>query len=170
MQSLGKCLWFMFLTLALCSASAFAQTDNGINAIDDSGLASVPLGAGTNTVTFVLNHPYEVHGYLVTCSDATRLEASVADLGMAGDHWQATLKLWDKVPMTKKTTCSGVLDAYSRLAVVTTKGAAPLQVLITTSYVKGANAFPGAGYLKITTNGTCTPSITDLGLQSFSNP
>jgi hypothetical protein len=51
--------------------------------------------------------------------------------------------------------------------VLKNSGSIPLRAFVEIRYLKGTNIFAAAGYIKIETNGTSAPTLTDLGLSNF---
>lgn len=112
-----------------------------------------------------LDRSSQIQRYFLTCSDATTLQVEVQDVAAPGDHWQVKAKIWDGHPNTAVATAPGGQDVFGAPATVYTYGlTTPLRALIECSYLHGTNNFAADGVVRLSTDGTCTPSITDLGL------
>ena len=119
--------------------------------------------AGTTSVTFSFSRPSQVQRYYVECSDATRLDVRVADGGIKGDHWQATVKVWDARPNVAQTAAPGNVNAWSQYARVYNLASTPMLALIEVRYRDGINIFGAGGFLEVKSNSSCVPVVTDLG-------
>jgi len=112
-----------------------------------------------------LEGPWEIQRWSVTCNDATTLMVEVQDVAVPGDHWQVKAKIWDGNPNTAVATAPGGQDVFGAPANVYTYGATqPLRAFIECSYIHGNNNFPGDAVVRISTDGTCTPTLTDRGV------
>ncbi len=144
------------------SVSAIAQESF------NSGPKLPPRLAGSGAEYFFsFSYPNQVQRYRISCSDATTLKVQVADDGVAGDHWRAKAYIYDKYPTTKTTTSPGGVGVYSPVITMSNSGKIPLVVFVEVRYYHGLNDFPAAGSILFQTNGTCVPTVTDLGLSEF---
>lgn len=112
-----------------------------------------------------LDRPSQIQRYYLECTDATTLQVEVQDVAAPGDHWQAKAKTWDSAPNTAVATAPGGQNVFGAPATVYTYGTTtPLRAFIECSYSHGTNNFQADGVIRLSTDGTCTPVITDMGL------
>jgi len=136
---------------------------------DRSGDPSWDERGGTVIQGGAHSRPGQVQRYLVECPDSTTCQVQVADCCIAGDHWEATVKIWDNFPNSATTTAGGVPGVFSAPAIANGYGVPKgdgLIAMIEVRYLHGINDF-GAGWsLRITTTaGACAPVVTDLGIE-----
>ena len=151
--------------IAAMSLSPATAQQGGTTTSPNSKGNSITSTRGATFVSFSLARPSNVQRYLVTCSDATRLDVNIADCCIAGDHYEATVKCWDAKPNTAVTTSPGAADVFGANARVFDYGhSSDLTAVIEVRYLNGVNAFSAGGSMNIVSNGSCVPAVTDLGI------
>jgi hypothetical protein len=141
----------------------------GAQELNYRDLAGDTARTNTGYLACFLERPGQVQRYAVVCDGATRLDVSVADCCVPGDHWQAKVKSWDALPNTAVTTSPGGRDRPGILARVYNYGGPAqnpfqLRATIECTYLHGTNLFPAEGTLLVRPNaGACT--FEDAGVE-----
>ena len=162
-----KVLWLAVVgLLVMLPMSSFAGDNSGdvsdmvISRSADGLRATVNIDGYHDT-------PNQVQRYYVECSDATNIRAQIADCCIPGDHFEVTVKTWDPAPNEAVATCPGGAGVYGVPAKAFNYGRTPMRALVEVRYLHGINSFSAGWYLRLLTNGTCEPIVTDLGLSEF---
>jgi hypothetical protein len=119
-------------------------------------------------VICTLGHAAEVQGYRIVCSNASFLDARVADCCIPGDHWQFKLRSYDTAPNTSVTTAPGPANVFGTTARVYNYGGTPQNPRGLIAYGEctyphsGVNVFPAAGFIDLTSDGNCTVTADPL--------
>ena len=147
------------------SSQAVQATEGGAsgpNITHDSGFSD----QGTVSISFgSFARPTSVQRYYVECSDANVLNVFVSDGGISGDHWQVDVKVWDNKPNVATSSAPGGAGFFSAPAKVYSSRSKSLGItaLIEIRYRDGIDVFGANGTLRVDSNGSCTPVLTDLG-------
>lgn len=134
------------------------------------GLIDDALPDKTSDIRFCsISAPGQVRRYDVTCPGARRLDVRIADGFIAGDHWEAKVKVWDEKPNTAVTTSPGQSNVLGASARVYKYAGTPfnqdLRALVECSYIHGINVFPAASFIRFNSDGNAC-AIVDLGVTS----
>lgn len=157
----------LLLALALAMPGfAFAAG----NALPGAAAAATSVKVGATLVTtqgVTFANPHQVWRYRITCTDANWVQVSVADCCLAGDKWRVETDIKDFKPNDGVTIAPGAPGVYSMPSIIRTFGAqgnTTLDAIVAVSYPHGGiNTWPAGLTLKFITNGTCVPTITNLG-------
>jgi hypothetical protein len=173
MKPVRDSILFIILILIASPMAILAQTqDNDSSLIVPTNVETMTataepyLGAATVNWAFQLSAPYQVQRFDVYSATGTTLKVSIADVDTDGDHWKATVQIWDSRPSTKTTTCSGVAGVYSNPITMNNRNKLPLRARVEVRYHMGNNTWPARGVLNIETNGDSL-TVTNLGVSDF---
>jgi hypothetical protein len=114
-------------------------------------------------VPCILEKPFQVHRYAVTCPTTRHIDVKIADCCHSGDHWEVTVKTWDPKPNAAVATAPGGEGDFSMPArVFTYSSSRDMSALVECRYLHGTSMFPADADIVIETNGShCT--VEDLG-------
>jgi hypothetical protein len=107
-----------------------------------------------------LGRPSDVQGYDVRCTNASFLDARIADCCIAGDHFQVKVKNWDRAPNTAVTTSPGPAGAFGVPARVYNYGGTPqnprnLHAYVECTYLHGVDIFGAGSTIDLSSDGNC---------------
>lgn len=116
----------------------------------------------TRSLSCDLNHSAEVQGYRIVCTNATFLDARVADCCIPNDYWQVKVRSYDAQLTSAVTTAPGGAGAFGVAGRVYNQGGTPenpggLRAYAECTYPHGGvNIFPASSTINFSSDGNCT--------------
>jgi hypothetical protein len=140
------------VSLILASAASAQNTRTGASRAAGDRLACV------------LERPFQIQRFALSCPEATRVLARIADCCIPGDRWRLTGAVVDSFTIIEQTFASGQVDDFSSTSLsLRDGGPGPLEALLECSYSGGVNVFPAESAILIQPDqGTCGVTMLEL--------
>ena len=147
--------------LAMPAAATAQTTESNRSATEQPDATVDETAAWKETVDCSLAGPAEVQGYRIQCTNASFLDAQIADCCIPGDHWQAKLKNFDTAPNTAVTTSPGPANLFGVTARVYNYGGTAtnprnIDAYLECSYLHGVDSFGALSFIALSSDGVCT--------------
>ena len=154
------CLITLCVVPFMLASVASAQNQNPSNA---NGSTSRVEGEGS-ILLCVIDRPFQIQRFALSCPEATRVLAQIADCCIPGDRWRLTGAVVDPFTIIEQTVASGEVDDFSATSLTLRDGGdGPLAALLECSYSGGINVFPAESTILIQPDqGACEVVMLEL--------
>jgi hypothetical protein len=144
--------------VSLILASAASAQTRGVNTRTDASRAE------TDRLTCVLDRPFQIQRFALSCPQATRVLARIADCCIPGDRWRLTGAVVDPFTLIEQTFASGQADDFSSTSLTLRGGGTgPLEALLECSYSGGVNVFPAESAILVQPDqGACGVTMLEV--------
>jgi hypothetical protein len=113
----------------------------------------------------LIERPFQIQRFAVSCPDATRVIARIADCCIPGDRWRLTGAVVDLFPRIEQSIASGEIDDFNSSSLVLSDMGGPgaLEAIYECSYSGGVNVFPAESTILLQPdNGACQTTILEV--------
>ena len=151
------CLIMLCVVPFMLASVASAQNQTG----NANGVAS---RVESSSLFCFLERPFQIQRFALSCPEATRVLAQIADCCIPGDRWRLTGAVVDPFTTIDQTFASGEVDDFSATSLTLRDGGSgPLAALLECSYSGGVNVFPAESTILIQPDqGACEVIMLEL--------
>jgi hypothetical protein len=158
MKKLLTCATTLCVVPLILASAASAQNQEGRNTRQAASRVAA------NTLSCVLDRPFQIQRFALSCPGTTRVLAQIADCCIPGDRWRLTGAVVDPFTIIEQTFASGEVDSFSSTSLtLRASDSGPLEALLECSYSGGVNAFPAESTIRIQPDqGACGVTMLEL--------
>jgi hypothetical protein len=142
-----------------------AEEQDSKNTTHDSSEVLRQDDQGSSQLICVIDRPFQIQRFAISCPDATRVLAKIADCCIPGDRWRLTGAVVDLFTIIEQTIASGDVDDFgsTSLGLSDNGGPGALEAIYECSYSGGINVFPAESTIQFEPDqGDCQVTMLEV--------